>query len=91
MAEVLASSAMTDLALAETKKHGASYKDLHIGAGIKLTHHQNLKMIAAGGGEEVGAIELEQEDPKRTAFIERLKAMAEVSRALPSAATEETK
>lgn len=62
-ADSLASSAMSDLALAHTKRDGASYKDLSIGAGIKLTHAVNMKMVGAGGGDEASAIELEQDNP----------------------------
>lgn len=66
IAGTLASSAMTDIALAETKKHGASYKDLHIGAGIKLTHAMAFKLGGAAG-EETEAVELAQENEKLTA------------------------
>lgn len=62
-ADSLASSAMSDLALAHTKRDGASYKDLSIGAGIKLTHAVNMKMVGAGGAEDAAAIELEQDNP----------------------------
>ncbi len=71
-AQELLASAGADIALAETKRSEASYKDLHIGAGIKLTHAGALK--AASGGE-LGAetIEIEAEDPKvlaARAFLE---------------------
>jgi len=72
-ADTLASSAMSDLALADTKKHAASYKDLGYVADVKMKHAVAMKMVGAAGSEEVGAIELEQEDPKRAAFVERLK------------------
>lgn len=62
IADVLANSAMADIALADTKKHGASYKDLHIGAGIKLTHHTNLKLVGASNGD-TAAVDLETENP----------------------------
>jgi hypothetical protein len=65
IADVLANSAMADIALADTKKHGATYKDLHIGAGIKLTHHTNLKLVGASGGD-AAAVEVEVENPALT-------------------------
>lgn len=60
--QVLASSAMGDIALAQTKRDKASYKDLHIAAGIKLTHATALKMIGAAGSlGEGGHVENEVE------------------------------
>lgn len=61
-ADSLASSAMSDLALAHTKRDSASYKDLSIGAGIKLTHSVNMKMVGAGSAEDVAAVDLESEN-----------------------------
>jgi hypothetical protein len=78
-ADSLASSAMSDLALAHTKRDSASYKDLSIGAGIKLTHAVNMKMVGAGGAEDVGALELEAENPALQSarkFLEMKKANA---------------
>lgn len=76
-ADSLASSAMSDLALAHTKRDGASYKDLSIGAGIKLTHAVNMKMVGAGGAEDAAAIEMEQDNPAlqlARKFLEQRKA-----------------
>lgn len=76
-ATTLAASAAADIALAETKKHEASYKDLHVGAGIKLTHAAAFKMIGAAAGDETAAIQLEEENEKLAAarkFLEGRKA-----------------
>jgi hypothetical protein len=45
----LLGSAGSDIALADTKRDEASYKDLHIGAGIKLTHATALRLVAEAG------------------------------------------
>lgn len=63
IADALASSAMGDLALADTKKHNASYKDLGIVAGIKLTHSMAFKLGGAAG-DDTTTVELEQENEK---------------------------
>jgi hypothetical protein len=73
-AETLAGSAMADIALAETKKHDASHKDLMVSAGIKLTHAANFKMIGAAAGDETAAIHLEEENEKLTAARKFLEA-----------------
>ena len=60
LANALVSSAMADIAAAQTKRDTASYKDQHIAAGIKLTHAAAMKLIGAGGGEEaVNVVEAE--------------------------------
>jgi hypothetical protein len=84
LADTLAGSAMSDLALADTKKHGASYKDLHIGAGIKLTHAVAMKMVGATG-EDPGVIELEAENPA----LQSARRFLELRKVTP-AATDET-
>lgn len=62
-AQVLAGSAMADIALAETKKHEAGHKDLMIAADIKLKHAQSLKMIgAAAADDSVSTVEAEEEN-----------------------------
>ena len=74
-AQELLGSAAGDIALAETKKHDASYKDLNIGAGIKMTHAVNLKLAGMGGAMD-NAIELEAENEKLAQareFLKRLK------------------
>ena len=45
----LMSSAAADIALAETKRGEASFKDLHIGAGIKMQHAMSVKLVADTG------------------------------------------
>lgn len=70
--QTLAGSAMSDLALAETMKYNASFKDLHYAANVKMTHAAAFKMIGAGSAEET-AIELETENEnlaKARKFIE---------------------
>jgi hypothetical protein len=62
-ADELQASAASDIALADTKKHEASYKDLHIGAGIKLTHATALKLTVSGVDPNDGVIDLEEENP----------------------------
>ena len=49
----LMASAAADIALAETKRHEASFKDLHIGAGIKMQHAMGVKLVADTGPEPV--------------------------------------
>jgi hypothetical protein len=60
----LVSSAMADIALADTRRSTAGHKDLHIAAGIKLTHAQSLKLLSAGNVDEGNVIQLEEENPK---------------------------
>lgn len=69
---VLKAEAMADLMVARTKRGEASYKDLHIGAGIKLQHAAAMQLISAGTTEEA-AVEVEADDPRRLAFLEKLK------------------
>lgn len=71
--DTLAASAMSDLAFAQTKRDSAGYKDLHIGAGIKLTHATALKMIGAGGEDADGLTQLEEENPALVKAREWLK------------------
>lgn len=73
IADALASSAMADFALAETKKHEASYAQLQVGGGIKLTHYANLKLLGAAGNTDSAAHDLEAENPlleKAKRFLE---------------------
>lgn len=71
-AQELLGGAASDFALAETKKHEASYKDLNIGAGIKMTHAVNLKLAGVGAGS-TDVIELEAENEKLVKAREFLK------------------
>lgn len=71
-AQELASSAAADFALAETKRDQASYKDLNIGAGIKMTHAMGLKLAGVGSTMD-DVIELEAENEKLTQAREFLK------------------
>jgi len=70
-AEILLSSAASDIAFAQTKRDEAGYKDLHIGAGIKLTHAQSLRSLGMGAPEN--ATDVESESDRRVAFKEKLK------------------
>lgn len=63
IADALASSAMADFALAETKKHDASYAQLQVGGGIKLTHYANLKLLGAAGSGDAAAHDVAAENP----------------------------
>lgn len=77
-AEVLSSSAMADIALAQTKRSSASFKDLHIAAGIKLTHAANINLGASAA--EPDAIDVEGENPqlaKAREFLLKRKATEE--------------
>lgn len=85
-AEALAADAMADIAVARTKRDEASYKDLHIAAGIKLTHAQSLKLLGAGSADPTPTT-IEAEDPRRLAFVERLK---QIMRAPPEPDKPET-
>jgi len=84
--EVLAADAMTDIAVARTKREGASFKDLHIAAGIKLTHAVALKMVAAGGGDEAEATEVEAQNPA----LESARKFLEARKPKPQMDTDET-
>jgi hypothetical protein len=59
--QLLASGA-SDIALADTKRHEAGYKDLVIGAGIKFTHAQSLNMMT--GASEQPAIDVDPVDER---------------------------
>lgn len=82
-AKELLASAAGDIALADTKKHEASYKDLHIGAGIKLTHAQNLK-ATMGAGDLQPVTDIEAENPALASarkLLESLKAKPQTGEA----------
>lgn len=81
--DTLAASAMSDLAFAQTKRDEAGYKDLHIGAGIKLTHATALKMISAGGEDRETALQLEEENPALVKAREWLKGRGQQAEAMP--------
>lgn len=73
-AEALAADAMADLAVARTKRLSAGFKDLHIAAGIKLTHATALKVMSAGASDpNAGAVDVETLDPARQKFLDRVK------------------
>ena len=63
IADALTQSAMSLVALADTKKHTASFKDLQVGAGIQLTHAMAFKLGGAAG-DDTTTVELEQENEK---------------------------
>lgn len=69
-AQELMASAAADIALADTKKQDASYKDLHIGAGIKMQHAMAVKLVADTGAP---VTEVDAENEKLKAFREKLK------------------
>lgn len=74
-AQELMNSAAADLAHAETMRTQASYKDLHIAAGIKMTHGEALKAMS-GMGDEQPVIDVESENPelkKAREFIANMK------------------
>lgn len=72
-ARELMASAASDIALAHTKRDDASYKDLHIGAGIKMQHAMGVKLVAEGS--EKPAVDVEAVSEKRAAFLAKLKAL----------------
>lgn len=65
IADALTQSAMSLVALADTKKHTASFKDLQVGAGIQLTHAMAFKLGGAAS-DDTTTVELEQENEKLT-------------------------
>jgi hypothetical protein len=67
----LMASAGADISMSETKRHEASYKDLGIVGGIKLTHVANLK-LASVGGQVDGAIDVTNEDEELRKFRDRI-------------------
>ncbi|MDE2103422.1 MAG: hypothetical protein KGL39_39640 [Patescibacteria group bacterium] len=69
-ANELMASAAADIALADTKKQDASYKDLHIGAGIKMQHAMAVKLVADTGAP---AVDVEAESERLKALREHLK------------------
>lgn len=85
IADALAASAMGDLALADTKKHNASYKDLGIVAGIKLTHSMAFKLGGAAG-DDTTTVELEQENEK----LASARKFLEARKPKPQMGTDET-
>jgi hypothetical protein len=91
VADALMASAMADFAVAETKRAQASPKDLTIMGGIKMTHATNLRMAGAALGDAAEAVELEAEDPRRLAFVERLKQLADKTKATKEKAPDEHK
>ena len=68
----LMSSAAADIALAETKRGEASFKDLHIGAGIKMQHAMSVKLVADTGPAPV---DITATSEKTAALREKLKAL----------------
>lgn len=88
-AEQLVASAAGDLALADTKKTEASYKDLHIGAGIKLTHATAISLMS-GSADMDSAIEVEQVNEKLEQFREKLKQLKPAN-SQPQMNTDETR
>jgi hypothetical protein len=72
----LIASAASDIALADTKRDSASYKDLHVGAGIKMTHALGVKLMADTGGQP--AVELEAADDKLAGLREKIKKLKPV-------------
>ena len=69
----LIASAASDIALADTKRDSASYKDLHVGAGIKMTHALGVKLMADTGQQP--AVELEAADDKLAGLREKIKSL----------------
>jgi len=65
----LMGSAAADIALAETKRHEASHKDLHIAAGIKMQHALAVKLVADTGPAPV---DVEAESGKLKALRDRI-------------------
>jgi hypothetical protein len=87
-AGLLAADAMADIAVARTKRDTASFKDLHIAAGIKLTHAQSLKLAGAGAVDDGNVIQLEEENPKLEAARRFLQNRASAECGMRSAAEE---
>ena len=85
----LMQSAAGDIALADTKKHGASYKDLHIGAGIKMQHAMAVKLVADTGPAPT---DITAESERTAALRAKLRALRPVNLATENTeGTEKTK
>lgn len=71
-AQNLMESAAADIAAAETKRGGASHKDLHIAAGIKMQHAMAVKLVADTGPTP---LDITSENERTAAIRAKLKAL----------------
>jgi hypothetical protein len=72
-ANELVADAASDIALARTKRDTASYKDLHIGAGIKMQHAAALKIVVDSSPDGKPAEDVEADHPGLVALREQMK------------------
>jgi hypothetical protein len=79
-AKELLASAAGDIALADTKKHEASYKDLHIGAGIKMQNASALKVMAEISAP---AVDIEADNGKLAGLREKIKLLKPTEQPTP--------
>lgn len=70
-AERLMASAASDIALADTKREDANYKDLHIGAGIKMQHAVSVRLVSESGMQP--ALEVDESNDKLKNLREKMK------------------
>lgn len=79
MVKFLRTLALKAAFLAGQKLEDAKVGELSVFMGVALQRSQEMEMASAGATDVNESIDVEADDPKRAAFVERLKQLAETN------------